>query len=134
MKNIHSFVDRNLVERLNHVDNLTKIIFDAIGLPKKKFQMWAVRDLRTITILTNDSILATRIRLEQQQITNYINNNSTFVIDSVKVKMTMPEMAKRSARRETYTLSKKNTETISAIAEGIEDEELRKSLLRIAGK
>ncbi len=134
MKNIHTFVDRNLVERLNHVDNLTKIIFDAIGLPKKRFQMWAVRDLRIITILTNDSILATRIRLEQQSIVNYINNNSTFVIDSVKVKMTMPEMPKRPSKRETYTISKQNAEIISSIAEGIEDDELRESLLRITGK
>jgi len=132
MRNVNNFVDYNLVERLKHVDNLTKIVFDAIGLPSKKFQMWVVRDLRKITILTNDNILATRLRLEQQQIINYINNHSTFVIDTLKVKMTMPEMVKRDNTRKAYRLSNRNVKIISSIAESIEDDELREGLLRIA--
>ncbi|MEE9352216.1 MAG: hypothetical protein V3U78_08145 [Thiotrichaceae bacterium] len=132
MKNINTFVDNNLVERLKHVDNLTKIVFDAIGLPQKKFHMWVVRDRRSITILTNDSILATRIRLEQQQIINYVNNNSVFVVDSVRVKMTMPEAPNRQVKHITYALSEKNSKIMASIAESIEDDELRESLLSIA--
>ncbi len=134
MKTPRNLVDNNLVKRLKHVDNLTKIVFDAINLPHKKFLMWVVRDLRTITILTSDSILATRIRLDQQQIINYFNNHSTFIIDTLNVKMTMPETTKREKIRTTYQLSEKNVKIISSIAEGIEDDELRESLLRITQK
>ena len=132
MKKIRTLVDRKLVERLNHVDSLTKIIFDAMGLPEKKHQLWAIKDCRKMTIMTNDSILATRLRLDQQQIINYINNHSALIIDSIKIKMTMPEMARRETQRQTYHLSVKSMNTITSIAEGIDDDELRESLLRIA--
>lgn len=131
MKNVKGFVDYNLVERLKHVDNLTKIVFDAVGLPHKKFHMWVVRDLRSITVLTSDNILATRLRLEQQQILNYVNNHSTFSIDKVNVKMTMPEFAKRQERKKTFCLSERNVKIMTSIAESIEDKGLRESLLSI---
>jgi hypothetical protein len=132
MKKVRSLIDRKLVERLNHVDDLTKIIFAAIGLPENKHQIWAVKDLRKITILTNDSILATRLRLDHQQIINYINNHSALVVDSIQVKMTMPEMTRRETSRTTFSLSEKSAKTISCIANSIEDDELRESLLRIS--
>lgn len=132
MKKIRSLVDRKLVKRLSHVDNLTKIVFAAVGLPEKKNQIWAVKDLRKVTILTNDSILATRLRFDQQQIINYINNHSTLMVSSLQIKMTMPKVTKRLAPRTTYSLSEKSAKTISCIAESIEDEELRESLLRIS--
>ena len=132
MKKVRSLVDSKLVERLNHVDNLTKIIFEAIGLPKAKHQIWAIKDYKNITILTNDSILATRMRLEQNQIINYIRNHSVLIVDSITIKMAMPEMERRQKHRSTYTLSEKSVKTIASIAMGIEDEELRESLLSIA--
>ena len=96
--------------------------------------MWVVRDLKTLTVLTSDSILATRLRLEQQQIINYFNNHSTFIIDTLQVKMTMPKMTKRQKIRKTYQISERNVKIVSSIAEGIEDDELREGLLRITRK
>jgi len=132
MKKVRSLVDSKLVERLNHVDNLTKIIFEAIGLPKAKHQIWAIKDYKNITIMTNDSILATRMRLEQNQIINYIRNHSALIVDSITIKMAMPEMKRREKPRATYTLSERSVKTVTSIAMGIEDEELRDSLLSIA--
>ena len=134
MKNICSLVDRNLVERLNHVDSLTKMTFDAIGLPQRKHQMWAVRNLRTLTILTHDSILATRIRLQQDQVIHYFKHNSALIIDTVKVKMSTPELAKQQKKRIPFTISQQSARVIAAIASSIDDDELRNSLLRVAGK
>ncbi len=134
MKNIRALVDTKLVERLNHVDNLTKIIFKAVGLEPQKHLLWVVRERRTLTILTQDSILATRIRLEQKSIIQYLRAHSDLLIDTIQVRMTMPKSARMEKRRETYTLTKSNAQTISSIAEGIEDKELRESLLRIAAQ
>ena len=132
MKKIRSLVDSKLVKRLNYVDNLTKIIFEAIGLPKAKHQIWAIKDYKSITVLTNDSILATRMRLEQNQIINYIRNHTALIVDTITIKMAMPEMERREKPRATYALSEKSIKTVTSIAMGIEDEGLRESLLSIA--
>ncbi len=132
MKNIRTLVDSNLVERLNHVDDLTKIIFKAAGLEQKKNLMWVIRERRTLTVFTHDNLLATRIRLEQKQIIHYLKDNSALLIDHIKVRMAMPETTRRKRKVTPYQLSRENVRTLVSIAEGIEDEALREGLLRIA--
>lgn len=134
MKNIRAFVDAKLVERLNHVDNLTKIILESLGLKPQKHLLWVVRERRTLTVFAQDNILATQLRLQQEKIIQQIREKTDLLIDTVKIQMTMPQTSRSEIKMKTYTLTQKNAQAIKSIATNVEDEELKEMLLRIASQ
>lgn len=134
MKKIRSLVDRKLTERLYTVDDLSKLIYEAMGLSPENHRIWAIRHLRHITILTDDSILATRLRFEQRMLLHYINSHSALIIDAIDIKMTGKRQERETTPYRKYVISDRNVKIIKSIADGIEDEELRESLKSLANQ
>lgn len=132
MKNVRSLVDKNLIERLHSVDNLSHLIYHILNISPEQHHLWAVRDRRTLTVMTDSQMLATQLHYQQQRILEHINHNSSLALDKMKVKMTMPAVRQRRAPKAAYTMSARNAKILSSIADTIEDEELRESLQRLA--
>lgn len=136
MQKPRSLVDDILIKRLKQVDNLSNVIFEAMNLPKDQHRMWVVSNMCQLTVMCEDSILATQVRMQQKAILDYFRKNNNLKFDGLRVKLIAPERVhqprpnKARKHRPSATASK----TIAAIADGIDDEELRDSLLRLTGK
>lgn len=136
MQKPRSLVDDILIRRLKQVDNLSNVIFEAMGLPKDQHKMWVISNMRQLTVMCEDSILATQIRMQQNAILDYFRKNNNLKFDGLRVKLIAPERIHkpRPNKATKHTPSLKASKTIADIADGIEDDELRESLLRLAGK
>lgn len=136
MQKPRSLVDDILLKRLKQVDNLSNVIFEALGLPKEQHKLWVISHMRQLTILCEDSILATQIRMQQRAILDYFRKHKNMKFDELRVKLIAPERTYKPRpnpainHKPSITASR----TIAAIAESIDDEELKQSLLRLTGK
>lgn len=129
---MRSLMDKNLLERLSSVDNLSKLIYRALSLDTDKHQIWAIRNRRALTIMTDNSILATQLHYQRQRVLDYINSNSSLLLDSVTVKMTTPSSHSNRKVHPGYKISDRNSKILLSVADSIEDEELKEGLKKIA--
>lgn len=132
MNKMQSFVDLRLVERLRHVDNLSKEVYESLNLSPEKHNLWAVKSMRVLTILTDDSILATHLRLGQNTIRNYFRQQHQVNFDTVTVKMTMPSPQPVKKEKRASKISQQSARILTSIANGIDDDELKEQLIRLA--
>ena len=132
MNKMQSFVDLRLVERLRHVDNLSKEVYKSLNLSPEKHNLWAVKSMRILTILTDDSILATHLRLGQGTIQRYFRQQHQINFDTVTIKMTMPPPQPVKEEKRASKISQQSARILTSIANGIDDDELKKQLIRLA--
>ena len=134
MKTPSNLVGNDLGSRLRSVRQFSKIICDALDLPNHVDSVWAVKNLADLTILTNDSILATQIRLRQQELQANLKRLHGLDFRSITVKM----QSQAIRREKPLTHQAKRTmpsadsrKVIQSIAQNIQDDELRESLMRL---
>lgn len=84
-------------------------------------------------IVTDSGAVATRLRYRQRAIIAEIRQHSHLDIDSLKVTVQPKEVAPRPDIPVRTPPSAKNARQITETAKYIEDEELRKALIRLAG-
>jgi len=132
MNKVKKFVDGNLAERLKHVDNLSQAVYKALSLPMKNHNIWAVMEMSQLTIMTDDSILATQLRLEQQRISYYFKQQLNIAIGKITIKMTMPPPRPPKKKKRSSKITAKNAKIMISIAQDIEDKELQEQVIRIA--
>lgn len=136
MQQPRSLIDDILLRRLKQVDSLSNVIFEAMGLPKDQHRLWVVSNMHQLTVMCEDSILATQVRMQQTAILDYFRKHKNMKFSGLKVKLIAPERVHQPRPNASiaHKPSPAATKTITAIANGIEDEELKESLLRLAGK
>jgi hypothetical protein len=132
MNKVKKFVDGNLAERLKHVDNLSQEVYKALLLPMNKHNIWAVNKMNKLTLLTDDSILATRLRLEQHAIIRHFKQKLNISIGTITVKMAMPSPQPPKKEKANSKIASHSAKTMISIANDIEDKELREQLIRMA--
>lgn len=125
-------MDKNLVRRLNRLNGLTDIIFNALKLSPTRHSLWVTQDNHCLNIVTSDSILATKIRMDSPNIIKHVNDNSCLIIRSIKVKLSHIGQAKAPKENKTLPISEAAAQNITLIANTIEDKGLREGLLSIA--
>ena len=129
---MQSFVDIRLVERLRHVDNLSKEVYKSLDISPEKHNLWAVKSMRILTILTDDSILATHLRLEQNTIRRYFRQQHQINFDTVTIKMTIPPPQPVKVSKRASKISQQSAKVMTSIANGIDDEGLKEQLISLA--
>lgn len=132
MNKVKKFVDGNLAERLRHVDNLSQEVYKALSLPMEKHNIWAVNNMHNLTILTDDSILATRLRLEQQKISLHFKQKLNLAIGKITIQMAMPPAKPAKKKKFSDTMTAKSAHSMMSTAQEIEDKELQEQLIRMA--
>ncbi len=134
MNKVKKFVDGNLAERLRHVDNLSQAVYKALSLPKENHNIWAVMEMSQLTLLTDDSILATQLRLEQQRIISYFQQQLNITIGKITIRMTMPAPSPPRKKKQSRKITAKSAKIMISIAQEIEDKELQEQIISIAKK
>ena len=132
MKNVYSLMDKNLVKRLNQLDDLTRIIFDALNLSATRHSLWVTQKNHQLDIITNDSILATKVRLGKKEIIQYINTNSSLIIKEINIKLAHLDQVPSPKQNRTIPISRTAAQNLEVIANTIDDDGLKQSLLDIA--
>lgn len=125
-------MDKNLVKRLNQLDDLTSIVFAALNLSVKEHSLWVTQKNHLLNIVTSDSILATKIRLDSASIIKYINKNSSLIIDEISIKLAHLDQTRLPRENKTTPISETAAHSLKLIANTIDDEGLKQSLLSIA--
>jgi hypothetical protein len=134
MNKVKKFVDGNLAERLKHVDNLSQAVYKALSLPMENHNIWAVMEMSQLTLLTDDSILATQLRLEQQRIIDYFQQQLNITIGKTIIRMTMPAPSPPRTKKRRHKITAKSAKTMISIAQDIEDKELQEQVICMAKK
>lgn len=132
MNKIKKFVDSNLAERLRHVDNLSREVYIALSLSLENHNIWAVSNMQTLTLLTDDNILATRLRLEQQKIMQHFKQKLNIAVNTISIKMVMPASLPPKKEKLSSKIAAHSAQSMISIAQEIEDKELKQQIIRMA--
>lgn len=134
MNKLDTLFDRNLLKRLHHLDHLSLSVCEALSLDPDKHALWVIKSMRVLTIMTSDTILATRLRFEQAIIIDYLARHKNIQINEIKVKLahvTTPA-PKQQMPNDRMHVSPASADVLSHVAETLDDEELKQCLLNLA--
>jgi hypothetical protein len=134
MKNINDLVNRQLVESTKSYDKLSNTVYDFLHLNKQKHNIWVVVKQHKLTLLTDNPYLATQLRYQQQNICLHLNQKFLMQLDTIKVKIIPPEGVKEKVEESNFMITEKAGGVLEGIADQIDDEELKKSLLKLANR
>ena len=134
MKNINDLVNRQLVESTKSYDKLSSTVYDFLHLNKQKHNIWVVVKQQKLTLLTDNPYLATQLRYQQQNICLHLNQKFLMQLNTIKVKIIPPEGVREKIEESNFIISDKASGVLEGIADQIDDEELKKSLLKLANK
>jgi hypothetical protein len=134
MKNINDLVNRQLVESIKSYDKLSSTVYDFLHLNREKHNIWVVVKQQKLTLLTDNPYLATQLRYQQQNICLHLNQKFLMQLNTIKVKIIPPEGVKEKIEESNFIISDKAGGVLEGIADQIDDEELKKSLLKLANK
>jgi len=134
MKNINELVNSQLVESIKSYDKLSNSVYDFLHLNKQKHKLWVVVKQQQLTLLTDNPYLATQLRYQQQNICLHLNQKFLMQLKTITVKIVPPEGIREKVEESNFIISDKASGILAGIADEIDDEELKKSLLKLADK
>ena len=134
MKNINDLVNTQLVESIKSYDKLSNSVYDFLHLNKQKHNVWVVVKQQQLTLLTDNPYLATQLRYQQQNICLHLNQKFLMQLKTIKVKIVPPESVREKVEESNFIISDKASGILAGIADEINDEELKKSLLKLTDK
>jgi len=134
MKNINDLVNSQLVESIKSYDKLSNAVYEFLHLNKDKHNVWVVTKQQQLTLLTDNPYLATQLRYQQQNICLHINKKFLMQLNTIKVKIVPPKGVREKVEESNFTVSEKASGILANIANEIDDEELKESLLKLANK
>jgi hypothetical protein len=134
MKNINDLVNRQLVESIKSYDKLSSTVYDFLHLNREKHNIWVVVKQQKLTLLTDNPYLATQLRYQQQNICLHLNQKFLMQLDTIKVKIIPPEGVKEKVEESNFMITEKAGGVLEGIADQIDDEALKKSLLNLANR
>lgn len=134
MKNINDLFNTQLVENIKSYDKLSSALYDFLHLNKEKHNVWVVVRQHQLTLLTDNPYLATQLRYQQQQICLHLNQKFLMQLNTIKIKIVPPEGIREKVEVSNFVISEKAGEILAGIAGEINDEGLKKSLLKLADK
>ena len=134
MKNFNELVNRQLVESIKSHDKLSDTVYAFLHLDKKKHNVWVVVKQQTLSLLTDNPYLATQLRYQQQNICLHLNQKFLMQLNTIKVKIIPPQNIIEKVEESNFIISDKASGILAEIADDIEDDDLKKSLLKLTNK
>ncbi len=132
MKNFNQLVNSQLTRSIKNYDKLSAFVYELMHLNKDKHNLWVVVKQQQLTLLTDNPYLATQLRYQQQTICNELNRRFLLEIKTGKVKIVPPTTTSQTIKKDLYTIGEKASGILASIAEEIDDDELKQSLLKLA--
>ena len=134
MKNISHLVNANLVRSIENHDKLSAAVYSLLHLNKEKHNVWVVVKQNQLTIMTDNPYLGTQLQYQQQNICDHLNQQFLLQLRSTKVRIIPPSTKASPKQGENFMISNKAGKILATIAEDIEDEALKESLLALSKK
>lgn len=132
MKNIKQLVNPDLTESVKSYDRLSDFVYGLLYLNKNKHNLWVVAQKQQLTILTDNPYLGSQIRYQQETIRDELNKKFLLGMKTVQVKIVPPSETLDTVKEPRFKMGKNASSSLLEIANGIEDDELRKSLKALA--
>lgn len=134
MKKAINLVNSQLTQSIEIYDRLSDKIYELMHLNKQKHNVWAVVKQQQLTILTDNPYLGTQLRYQQQTICDELNKYFLLELKKTKVKIVPPRVERKKDDEKRFEISQKASAILETIANDIDDDELKESLLQLAKK
>jgi hypothetical protein len=134
MKKFNHLVNSELTKSIENYDKLSTFVYELMHLDKQKHNVWVVTKRQQLTLMTDNPYLGTQLRYQQSAICEAINRNFLMELKTAKVKIIPPTAELKKEKQDLYRVGGKASKILTNIANEIEDDELRLSLLKLANQ
>ncbi len=134
MKNFKHLVNSELTKSIENYDKLSAFVYELMHLDKHKHSVWVVTKRQQLTLMTDNPYLGTQLRYQQAAICEALNRNFLMQLKTTKIKIIPPTAELKKKKQDLYTVGGKASEILTSIANEIEDDELKNSLLKLANQ
>ncbi len=131
MKNINQLVNSQLTGSIKNYDKLSNFVYELMHLDKSKHNLWVITKQQQLTLLTDNPYLGTQLQYQMNVICAEINKHFLLQLKKTKVKIIPPSVVPEKPVNKLFEIGEKASEILVNIAEEIDDEELKKSLLKL---
>lgn len=131
MKNFQHLVNAELTKSIENYDKLSTFVYELMHLDKEKHNVWVVAKRQNLTIMTDNPYLGTQLKYQQNAICDALNRNFLMQLKTSKVKIIPPSVESQKKQKDLYTIGGKASEVLKNIANEIEDDDLKDSLLKL---
>ncbi len=100
-------------------------------LDKAKHNLWVITKQQQLTLLTDNPYLGTQLQYQMNVICAELNKHFLLQLKKTKVKIIPPSSIPTKPDNKLYEIGEKASEILANIAQEIDDEELKKSLLKL---
>jgi hypothetical protein len=134
MKNFKHLVNSELTKNIENYDKLSSFVYELMHLDKQKHNVWVVTKRQQLTLMTDNPYLGTQLRYQQAAICEALNRKFLMELKTAKVKIIPPTARLEKKKQDLYKVGGKASEILTSIANEIEDDELRRSLLKLTNQ
>ena len=142
MKSSKNLVSNNLNETLQNIDKLSYELAKYLNLPsddenpeENKQLLWAIPEKKTLTLVTNNALLANQLRYKQNDIMVFLNTHLNLSFNIFKIKVNVAEKVSKTKNTEKrFVISEKTHGLLSNLADEINDEKLSHVLRNMGNK
>lgn len=134
MKKLGSHTHAGITKRLNQLDELRNSLIEALNINIQNNMFWPIISRQQLTIFTDNPILATQIKYQQKKICTHLFNAYKINLEAVHTKLISSKIASKPINIQAKPLKKSTSQTLSSIADGIDDSELKQILKNISNR
>lgn len=131
MKNINQLVNSQLTGSIKSHDKLSDFVYALMHLDKSKHNLWVITKQQQLTLMTDNPYLATQLQYQMSAICTEVNKKFLLQLKKTKVKIVPPSATPEKAEGNLYKMGEEASATLANIAEQIDDEDLKESLLKL---
>jgi len=131
MKNFKHLVNSELTKSIENYDKLSVFVHEFMHLDKEKHNVWVVTKRQQLTLMTDNPYLGTQLRYQQAAICDAVNRRFLMQLKTAKVKIIPPTAELEKKKQDLFIVGEKASAVLKSIADEIEDQELKNSLLKL---
>ncbi len=131
MKNLRNLVNADIARSINIQDKLSKTVYEILNIDKNAHNVWAVVKQQKLTLVTDHPIMASQLNFQKDNIRDELNRRLLLELKTTQIKIAPPTAMRKNKKKKRFIISENSAKSLQGIADMIDDEELRESLLQL---
>ena len=134
MRTIDQFLGSKITEKKLLLEKLNSIILPLLPeVLRSHIKVTSYnKDNQELILIADSPVWAARLRTQHKPIISNLKKELNFPVNSFKIKFQQPIRTKAKPKKDLPNLSNESATLLRQTANSVEDEELRKSLLRLS--
>ncbi len=132
MKKLPSLVNADIARSINIQDKLSKMVYEILNIDINSHNIWAVVKQQRLTLVTDHPIMATQLNYQKDMIRDQLNRRLLLELKSAQIKIAPPKARRKIQKEKRFVISETAAKSLQGIANTIDDDELKKSLLQLS--